>query len=161
MLVKSLCWRLNDGDDFKMLVTKKNMLVTFFCMWVTFQSVTNIIICQNVILVTDIWRWCLNLDVDDVTCHQHIWSPTSFTNTDVTKNIRLFKLCYDQSGWQYTNGLERANWILQVIQKAGLLLTGRSHYLRHIIWVKHMTHIWKISQSPIKVAWFSLKTRKN
>ena len=107
------------------------MLVTFFCMLVTSQSVANIIICQNVMLVTDIlcWRhdhqpgstifntifsvsvhksrgayigyqhlytpecWCLILDVGDVTClvtptsqtyHQHIWSPTSVTNIDVT-----------------------------------------------------------------------------
>ena len=43
MLVISLCWWLNDGDHFKMLVT--------------FQSVTNIIICQNVMLVTDMLCW--------------------------------------------------------------------------------------------------------
>ena len=33
------------------------MLVTCFCMLVTFQSVINIIICQNVLLVTDMLCW--------------------------------------------------------------------------------------------------------
>ena len=39
------CWR------------QKRMLVTFFCMLVTFQSVTNIIISQNVMLVTNMLCW--------------------------------------------------------------------------------------------------------
>ena len=65
------------------------MMVSFFCMLVTFQSVTNIIICHNVMLVTDIWCWCLTLDVGDVTFHQHpnylviniqILSPTNFVS---------------------------------------------------------------------------------
>ena len=64
------CWWHRDvGVHFKMLV-KKSFLVTF-------QLVTNIIICQNVMLVTDIWCWCLTLNVGDVTCHQHISSPSS------------------------------------------------------------------------------------
>ena len=33
------------------------MLVTFFCMLVTFQSVINIIIYQNAMLVTDMLCW--------------------------------------------------------------------------------------------------------
>ena len=41
MLVTSLCWWLNKGDHFSTLSTK-SMLVTFFCILVTFQSVTNI-----------------------------------------------------------------------------------------------------------------------
>ena len=45
-----------DGDHFKMLLAN-NMLMTFFCMLVTFQSVTSIIICQNVVLVTDMLCW--------------------------------------------------------------------------------------------------------
>ena len=37
-------------------------------MMVLLQSVTNIIVCQN---VTDILYWFLDLEVGDITCHQH------------------------------------------------------------------------------------------
>ena len=55
MLVTSLCCLLNDGDHFKMLVTKK-YVGDIFCILVTFQSVTNFTE-MNVMLVTDILCW--------------------------------------------------------------------------------------------------------
>ena len=64
MLVTSLCWWLYDGDRFEMLVTES------LCWWFSqcFKSVTNI----------------LDRSPISQTCHQHIWSPTSVTNIDVT-----------------------------------------------------------------------------
>ena len=67
--VTSLCWWLNDGDNFKML---------------TFKSVTNIIICQNVMLVPNSRCWWRDFSPTSKSCHQHIWSPTPVTNIDVT-----------------------------------------------------------------------------
>ena len=69
MLVTLLCWELNDGDYLK-------MLVTFFCMLVTFQSVTNI---QNM-PECDVGDWYLMLVPNDVSNirHQHWCYPTSW-----------------------------------------------------------------------------------
>ena len=38
---------------------------------------------------------CLTFDVGDMTCHQHIKSPTSVTNIDVT--IRRCQNCFSRS----------------------------------------------------------------
>ena len=56
-----------------------NLNATFckFSFQYFFQSVTNIIICQNVMSVTNI-------------CHQHIWSPTSDTYIDVIHFITVY-----------------------------------------------------------------------
>ena len=59
MLVTKLCWGLYDGDRFKMLVTE-----SFY--WRLF-------------------RYEFNRSPTSQTCHQHIASPTSVTNIDVTK----------------------------------------------------------------------------
>ena len=67
MLVTLLCWGLNDGDYFK-------MLVTFFCILVTFQSVTNIIIWQDAMLVTDIWCWWRDLSNIEILSPTHLVS---------------------------------------------------------------------------------------
>ena len=45
-------------------------------------SVINIIIRQNVMLVPN--SWWRDLSPTSQTCHQHIWSPTTVTNIDVT-----------------------------------------------------------------------------
>ena len=77
MLVTSLCWWLYDGDWFKMLVTESLCWWLFsLCWWFSLciKSVTNI----------------LNRSPTSQTCHQHIWSPTSVTNIDVT-------LCLNQA----------------------------------------------------------------
>ena len=71
MLVTSLCWWLYDGDWFKMLVTESLCWWLFsLCWWFSLciKSVTNI----------------LNRSPTSQSCHQHIWSPTSVTNIDVT-----------------------------------------------------------------------------
>ena len=71
MLATSLCWWLYDGDRFEMLVTESLCWWFFSLCWWFFQcikSVTNI----------------LNRSPTSQTCHQHIWSPTSVTNIDVT-----------------------------------------------------------------------------
>ena len=73
MLVTSLCWWLYDGDWFEMLVAESLCWWLFsLCWWFSqcIKSVTNI----------------LNRSPTSQTCHQHIWSPTSVTNIDVTDN---------------------------------------------------------------------------
>ena len=75
MLVISLCWWLYDGDWFEMLVAESLCWRLFsLCWWFSqcIKSVTNI----------------LNRSPTSQTCHQHIWSPTSVTNIDVTKFCR-------------------------------------------------------------------------
>jgi len=76
MLVTSLCWWLYDGYWFQMLVAESLCWWLFSLGWWFLQfikSVTNI----------------LNRSPTSHTCHQHIRSPTSVTNIDVT-----FKTCY-------------------------------------------------------------------
>ena len=68
----------------------------YSCMLVTFQSVNNIIICQNAMSVTDIWYWWRNLLPTSKYCHQHIWSPTSVTNIDLTHWIS----CFQRTDWE-------------------------------------------------------------
>ena len=71
MLVTSLCWWLYDGDRFEMLVAESLCWWLFSLCWWFFKcikSVTNI----------------LKRSSTSQTCHQHIWSPTSATNIDVT-----------------------------------------------------------------------------
>ena len=95
MLVTSLCWWLNDGDHFKMMVTKKRMLVTFFCMLVTSQSVTNIIFCHNVMLVTDMLCWRHKIQPGAIfnTIFLYLWTNpegiTSVTNIIIRQNVML------------------------------------------------------------------------
>ena len=66
MSVTSLCWWLYDGDWFEMLVAE------WLC-WRLFRYVSDFL---NV----------LNRSPTSQTCHQHIWSPTSVTNIDVTES---------------------------------------------------------------------------
>ena len=70
MLVTSLCWWLYDGDWFEMTESLCWRLFSL-CWWFSqcIKSVTNI----------------LNRLPISQTCHQHIWSPISVTNIDVTK----------------------------------------------------------------------------
>jgi len=72
MLVTSLCWWLYDGDWFQMLVSESLYWRLFsLCWWFSqcIKSVTNI----------------LNRSSTSQSCHQHIQSPTSVTNSDVTE----------------------------------------------------------------------------
>ena len=83
MLVTLLCWELNDGDYFK-------MLVTFFCMLVTFQSVTNI---QNM-PECDVGDWYLMLVtwlVSNIR-HQHRCNPLNgiLTLSSAKKSLKCF-----------------------------------------------------------------------
>ena len=81
MLVTSLCWWLYDGDRFEMLVAESSYWQLFSLRSLCFQcikSVTNI----------------LNRSPTSQNCHQHIWSPTSVTNIDVTDfNNHCFATC--------------------------------------------------------------------
>ena len=61
-----------------MLIRKQNILVTFFCMLVTIQSVANIIICQDEMLVT----WLVTTFQN---CRKLISSPTSVINAKTLK----------------------------------------------------------------------------
>ena len=89
MLATSLCWCLYDGDWFQMLVAKSLCWRLFSLCWrfsLCIKSVTNI----------------LNRLPTFQTCHQHIWSPTSVTNIDVTNSafhtIEVFGakfICYN------------------------------------------------------------------
>ena len=78
MLVTTWCWWFYDSDRFKMLVTESLCWRLFsLCWWFSqcIKSVTNI----------------LNWSPTSHTCHQHIWSPTSVTNIDVTNsNCKYF-----------------------------------------------------------------------
>ena len=135
MLVTSLCWWLNDGDHFKMLVTKKvcwwhfsacwwhynrsptSLYARMWCWWpicyvgdMKFNLVPNSIEfspslnrCWGtyighqhhitpecdvgdwyLMLVPSSRCWWRALSPTSKSCHQHIWSPTSVTNIDVT-----------------------------------------------------------------------------
>ena len=87
-------------------------------MWVTFQSVNNIIIpeCEVLTSVINIITR-QNVTVFDVgakllmlmtrlvtlleTCHQHIWSPTSVTKIDATFQVTMMRaipFCFRSSG---------------------------------------------------------------
>ena len=80
MLVTSLCWWLYDDDWFQILVAEYLCWRLFsLCWWFSqcIKSVTNI----------------LNRSPTFQTCEQHIWSPTSVTNIDVT----VAPWCH--SGW--------------------------------------------------------------
>ena len=73
MLVTSLCWLLYDGDGFEMLAN--------------FHYVGDFL---NV----------LNRSPTSQTCHQHVWSPTSVTNidltaTDINMKSRIVKMVTD------------------------------------------------------------------
>jgi len=71
MLVTSWCWWLYVDDWFRMLVAELLCWWLFsLCWWFSqcIKSVTNI----------------LNRSSRSWTCHQHIWSPTSVTNIDLT-----------------------------------------------------------------------------
>ena len=75
MLVTSLCWWLYDGDWFEMVVTESLCWRLFsLCWWISqyIKSVNNI----------------LNWSPTSQTWHQHIWSPISVTNIDVTEFCR-------------------------------------------------------------------------
>jgi len=74
MLVTSLYWWLNDGDWFEMLVAESVCWRLFTLSWW---------FCQHLESVTNI----LNQSPTSQICHQHIWSPTSVTNIDVTVKI--------------------------------------------------------------------------
>ena len=65
MLVTSLCWWLNDCDWFQMLMTES------LCWRRYVGDFLNV----------------LNLSPTSKSCQQHIWSPTSVTNIDVTENV--------------------------------------------------------------------------
>ena len=74
MLVTSLCWWLYDGDWFEMLVTESFCWRLFSLCWWFSQCIKSVI---NI----------LNRSPTPQICHQHIWSPTSVTNIDVTRKI--------------------------------------------------------------------------
>ena len=123
MLVTSLCWWLYDGDWFQMLVAESLCWWFFQCI----KSVTNI----------------LNRSQTSQTCHQHIWSPTSVTNIDVTVLLT----------WQI-----QTFWTLTLNKHAKIL---------NIYIVSINSHIWKFSSlfcSPIRgifAAWNFLMTLKS
>ena len=92
------CWWHRYIGDLMMVTIlrcwwQKSMLVTFFCMLVTSQSVTNIIICQNVMMVTDMLCWRHEIQLGSIfntiflvsvnksrgtyIGHQHHYTPTS------------------------------------------------------------------------------------
>ena len=74
MLVTSLCWWLYDGDWFLMLVAESLCWRLFsLCWWFS----------QCIKLVINI----LNRSSTSQACPQHVWSPTSVTNIDVTMKI--------------------------------------------------------------------------
>ena len=72
MLVTSLCWRLYNGDWFQMLIAESLCWRLSQCI----KSVTNI----------------LNRSPTFQTCHQHIWSPTSVTNINVTYDPNFIQI---------------------------------------------------------------------
>ena len=68
IMVTSSCWWIYDGDWFQMLVAESLCWRFFSLCWWFSKSFTNI----------------LNRSPTSQTCHQHIWSPWSVTNIDVT-----------------------------------------------------------------------------
>ena len=72
------CWWLYDGDWFEILLTKSLCWWIFsLCWWFS----------QCIKLVINI----LNRSPTSQTCHQHIWSPKSITNIDVTPILDFVK----------------------------------------------------------------------
>ena len=99
--------------------------------------------------VTDIRCWCLTLDVGDVTCHQHIWSPTSVTNIDVTmkmdgKLMKIFDvtLVHEPNLVLDSSALKTWNIVLirvrEFPQLHFLILNPLS--LSDCIWLLHLIH---------------------
>ena len=74
MLMTSLCWWLYDGDWFQIFRFSQ-------CI----KSVTNI----------------MNRSPTSQTCHQHIWSPTSVTNIDVTVITITIQTLNNSHGWNF------------------------------------------------------------
>ena len=87
MLVTSLCWWLYDGDWFEMLVAESLCWRLFSLCWWFSQCIKSVI---NI----------FNRSPTSQTCHQHIWSPTSVTNIDVTKISILLFIVFYRSGSQ-------------------------------------------------------------
>ena len=79
MLVISLCWWLYDGDWFQMLVKESLWWRLFSLCWLFSQCIKSVI---NI----------LNRSPTSQICHQHIWSPTSVTNIDITSSEYYNKL---------------------------------------------------------------------
>ena len=155
MLVTSLCLWLNDSDHLTMLVTRKVCWWHFSACWWHFNPmcyvgemkfslvpnsikffkswtdpeglalVTNIIIRQNVMLVTDSWCWCLTLDVGDVTCNLH---PNHVTNTFglqtfcTATSMLVTDVGTEMCWWQLWDvGAESLHWKKYITKKSPLL----------------------------------------
>ena len=81
MLVTSLCWWLYKGDWFQMFVAKS-------LSWRFSQCIKSVTI-------------ILNWSPTSQTCHQHIWSPTSVTNIDVTVITITIQTLNNSHGWNF------------------------------------------------------------
>ena len=84
-LVTSLCWWLNVGDNFKMLVTGFVILVTNILYLWTLASGTNIKkIVTNIEIFTNIQKNVTNIESPTFTCHQYLWSLLKFPSWTVS-----------------------------------------------------------------------------
>ena len=140
MLVTSLCWWLYDGDWFEMLVAESLCWRLFsVCWWFSqcIKSVTNI----------------LNRSPISYSFQQHIWSPTSVSNIDVTSFTWIRMLI---STWLYVT--VQKSWVRKTLRKSRknkrnikniikqLTFFGISYCVLSYIWVKNkVCEAWIVS----------------
>ena len=90
MLMTTLCWWFYDGDRFKNSVTE--------------------FICWRLFYAGDFFN-VLNRSPTSETCHQHISSPTSATNIDVTVEIKTY---YKLFVWTENINSFLSGWLLKI-----------------------------------------------
>ena len=128
-------WPICYDGDIKWPGAKFNKLLTIFKQ-ILGDLRTNIIR-QNVMLVKDIWCWCVTLDFGDVTCYQH---PNLATNA--FGNLGDFSTGTDELS-------EMARWIFEIIissDYSSKAMYNNMSFLKNLLSSDFGGHFWAYIQ---------------